>query len=99
VKPIVKPTRRPRLELVSVRGNPTDAERAAIVTGLQHLVDAERQSTTSSLWLRASRAHARRLGMHDYRDRFAPEDVWRLSVRFEFGGREYPGLTGRGDAR
>ncbi|MGH2730838.1 MAG: hypothetical protein ACRDJI_09565 [Actinomycetota bacterium] len=95
----MKPTRRPRLELVSLQGNPTDAERAAIVKTLERMVDAERQSTTSSLWLRASRAHARRLGMHDYRDRFASEDVWRLSPRFVFGGREYPGLAGRGDAR
>jgi hypothetical protein len=37
--------------------------------------------------------------MYDYRDRFEAEDAWRLSARFPAGGREYPGLSGRGDAR
>jgi hypothetical protein len=37
--------------------------------------------------------------MFDYRDRFSSEDAWRLSARFPFGGREYSGLHGRGDAR
>ncbi len=37
--------------------------------------------------------------MYDYRDRFEAADAWRLSTRFPFGGREYPGLVGRGDAR
>jgi hypothetical protein len=37
--------------------------------------------------------------MGDYRDRFDPEEAWRLSLRFPNGGREYPGLHGRGDAK
>ena len=37
--------------------------------------------------------------MLDYRDRFAKDDAWRLSARFPFGGREYPGLNGRADAK
>jgi hypothetical protein len=37
--------------------------------------------------------------MFDYRDRFSSDDAWRLSTRFPFGGREYPGRHGRGDAR
>ncbi len=90
---------RPRLELVSVHGNPTDEERRALQAALEHLVDQGRQSTSTSLWLRAARAQGRRLGMLDYRDRFAKDDAWRLSTRFPFGGREYPGLLGRGDAK
>lgn len=43
-------TRRGRLELVAVDGNPTDAERAAILHALEHIVEAERQSTSSSHW-------------------------------------------------
>ena len=31
--------------------------------------------------------------------RFDTADAWRLSTRFPFGGREYPGLNGRGDAK
>ncbi|MDQ4065167.1 MAG: hypothetical protein M3161_03890 [Actinomycetota bacterium] len=90
---------RARLELVSVDGNPTDEERRALQAALEHLVDQERQATSTSLWLRAARAQGRRLGMLDYRDRFAKDDAWRLSTRFPFGGREYPGLLGRGDAK
>jgi hypothetical protein len=37
--------------------------------------------------------------MFDYRDRFSAEDAWRLSARFPFGGREYAGRHGRGDAK
>jgi hypothetical protein len=49
--------------------------------------------------MRAGRAQGRRLGMTDYRDRFSHEDAWRLSARFPYGGREYSGLDGRGDAK
>ena len=90
---------RPRLELVSVSGDPTEDEKAALQAALDRIHEAERQARTSSLWLRAARAQGRRLGMLDYRDRFARDDAWRLSARFPFGGREYPGLNGRGDAR
>ena len=88
-----------RLELVSVHGQATDEERAAIVRALEQLAEAERQATSPSIWARSGRAQGRRLGMYDYRDRFSHEDAWRLSVRFPFGGREYPGLWGRGDAK
>ena len=89
----------PRLELVAVDGNATDEERRALTAALEHLIEQERQATSASLWLRAARAQGRRLGMLDYRDRFATDDAWRLSTRFPFGGREYPGLNGRGDAK
>lgn len=94
------PPRGPRrFELVSVSGEPTDVERRAIEAALQHELEAERAATEPSLWLRAGRSQGRRLGMYDYRDRFAREDAWRLSVRMPSGGREYPGLNGRGDAK
>ena len=90
---------RPHLELVSVDGEPTEAEQRALQKALERLLEAERQAQTTSLWLRSSRSQGRRLGMLDYRDRFSREDAWRLSVRFPFGGREYQGLHGRGDAK
>ena len=91
--------RRPKLELVTVEGGATEDERRAIAEALEKLVEQERQATTSSLWLRAARSQGRRLGMLDYRDRFSKDDAWRLSARFPFGGREYPGRVGRGDTR
>jgi hypothetical protein len=94
------PPRRPRrFEVVSIDGNPTDAEGAAIEAALDAALERERAGTEPSLWLRAGRSQGRRLGMYDYRDRFAPGEAWRLSVRFPAGGREYPGLNGRGDAK
>ena len=95
-----RPPRRPRrFEVVAVDGNPTEAERAAIETALEQELEVERAATAPSLWLRAGRSQGRRLGMYDYRDRFAHEDAWRLSLRMPAGGREYPGLNGRGDAK
>ena len=88
-----------RFEIVSVDGNPTEAERRAIEEALEQELATERAATEPSLWLRAARSQGRRLGMYDYRDRFAHEDAWRLSLRMPAGGREYPGLNGRGDAK
>ena len=90
---------KPDLRIVSVDGEPTEGERAAIQAALEKLVEQERRVRAASLWKRAARAQGRRLGNLDYRDRFNPDDAWRLSVRFPFGGREYPGLNGRGDAK
>jgi hypothetical protein len=90
---------KPHLELVAVDGNPTADELKAAQEAIDAAIEAERQAQHSSLWLRSGRAYGRRLGMYDYRDRFSHEDAWRLSVRFPAGGREYPGLNGRGDAK
>lgn len=90
---------RRRIDIVQVSPPPTDEERAVLEAALEEIVERERQATASSLWLRAARSQGRRLGMLDYRDRFAKDDAWRLSARFPFGGREYPGLNGRGDAK
>ena len=87
------------LDSVQVSGNTTEEERVAIRAALADLVEQERRGRSVSVWRRASRAQGRRLGMTDYRDRFEREDAWRLSARFPFGGREYPGLVGRGDAK
>jgi hypothetical protein len=87
------------LRLVSVDGDPTPEESAAIEKALNQMVEEERRARAASVWKRAGRAQGRRLGNLDYRDRFDSADAWRLSTRFPFGGREYPGLNGRGDAK
>jgi hypothetical protein len=90
---------RRHLEIVRVDGDPTEDELEEIQAVVEELVRRERQEKAPSLWARAGRAQSRRLGMFDYRDRFSQDDAWRLSVRMPFGGREYPGRNGRGDAR
>lgn len=87
------------IEHLAVAGDASDEESAAIKASLERLIAAERRATATSVWLRSARSQGRRLGMSDYRDRFSREDAWRLSTRFPFGGREYPGLIGRGDAK
>ena len=89
----------PRVRIEQVSPAPTDEERAVLEAALEEIVEHERQAKSSSLWLRAARSQGRRLGMLDYRDRFSKDDAWRLSARFPQGGREYPGLNGRGDAK
>lgn len=89
----------PDIDLSSVSPAPSEEEAKALRNALVQLVEEERRGSALSLWRRAGRAQGRRLGMSDYRDRFSHEDAWRLSARFPFGGREYPGLLGRGDAR
>ena len=87
------------LTIESISGQPSRSERAAIEVALKELIETEHRSRALSVWRRASRSQGRRLGMGDYRDRFDPEEAWRLSLRFPNGGREYPGLHGRGDAK
>ena len=89
----------PNLRIVSIDGGATEDERAAIQVALTQMIEEERRATAASIWKRAGRAQGRRLGNFDYRDRFDTADAWRLSTRFPFGGREYPGLNGRGDAK
>ena len=87
------------IESARISGEPTPEEERAIFAALEDALEQERQSRATSLWLRSARAQGRRLGMLDYRDRFSKDDAWRLSTRFPFGGREYPGKNGRGDAK
>jgi hypothetical protein len=91
--------RKPHLTLVSIDGSPTEEEERALKAALEDMIEREREIAAPSVWKRAARGQGRRLGMLDYRDRFSNEDAWRLSTRFPFGGREYPGRVGRGDSR
>jgi hypothetical protein len=91
--------RKPNLKLLSVGGNATAEEERALQAALEQMVEHDREARRASMWLRSGRAQGRRLGNLDYRDRLSHEDAWRLSTRFPFGGREYPGLNGRGDAK
>ncbi|HVF54405.1 MAG TPA: hypothetical protein VNC78_12490 [Actinomycetota bacterium] len=87
------------LEVVSSRGAPSPEDLDAARAALEKVIATERAAQAPSMWLRYGRARGRRLGMYDYRDRFNSDDAWRLSLRLPGGGREYPGLIGRGDAR
>jgi hypothetical protein len=99
VRPWETPSRRRLTEVLGIEGRPTEQERRAIAEAVERIASAELHARLPSLWLRAGRGQGRRLGMYDYRDRFRPEEAWRLSTRFPAGGREYVGLWGRADAK
>jgi hypothetical protein len=86
-------------EIVSITPAPSDEERAALEAALTELVAAEKRGPRESVWALAGRARGRRLGLSDYRARLDGADVWRMSLRWPTGGREYQGLAGRADAR
>jgi hypothetical protein len=96
---MTSPDKEDRIEALDIAGEPTPEEQRAILAALEEAIEHERQARSASLWLRSARAQGRRLGMLDYRDRFSTDDAWRLSTRFPFGGREYPGKNGRGDTK
>ena len=89
----------PEIEITEVGGAPSREQLQIISEALESAIEHEREATRPSLWLRGARAQGRRLGVFDYRDRLMHADSWRLSARFPFGGREYQGLWGRGDAK
>ncbi len=93
------PRPHPNIEITGVTGKPSTEDLTIISRALETAIEHEREATRPSLWLRGARAQGRRLGVFDYRDRLTHADSWRLSARFPFGGREYRGLWGRGDAK
>jgi hypothetical protein len=93
------PERKLHIVRVDAPDSVTPEETSRLQAALDKMAEDERRTRASSVWVRASRSQGRRLGMFDYRDRFSSADAWRLSTRFPFGGREYPGLNGRGDAK
>ena len=86
-------------EIISITPRPGEDERGALETALTELMAAEKHGPSESLWALAGRARGRRLGLSDYGERLDAADVWRLSLRWPTGGREYQGLAGRADAR
>ncbi len=77
---------REHLELLEIRGNPTEEERTAIALALERTVGGEKRMISTPLWPLAVEARPASVGVVDYREDVTNEDAWRLSA--VSGGRE-----------
>lgn len=71
--------------------------RDAILAAVRELLRRESALARPSAW-RLSGWVAQRAGITDF-GRWLPGRQWALSARLPSGGREFPGLNGRGDAK
>ncbi len=76
--------------------DPPPSEREAILRAMREVLEHEAALALPPLWTIAGWTH-KRTGVTDL-GRWLP-NVWRLAARLPWGGREYPGLIGRGDAK
>ena len=83
---------------IQIHPEPSDEHRAAILQSVRELLARESSLARPAAW-RLSGWVAQRTGITDLA-RWVPEHRrWPASVRFPWGGREWPGLNGRGDAK
>jgi len=83
---------------VHITPEPPPEDREAILRAVRALLDQEAALARPPLWTLAGWLH-KRTGVRDL-GRWLPNGRrWALAARIPWGGREYPGLVGRGDAR
>ncbi len=77
---------------------PSDEDRAAILAAVQELLRREEELAQPAAWLLAGWTE-RGAGIDDLRRWIPAHRRWTLSSRLPIGGRVFPGLNGRGDAK
>jgi hypothetical protein len=83
---------------IGVSPEPDDDDREAILVAVEELLRREATLATPAAWRLVARTQ-QRIGITDL-GRFVPDGRrWALSTRTPWGGREFPGLNGRGDAK
>lgn len=83
---------------IHIDPDPSDAERAAILESVRQLLAHESSLAGPSAW-RLSGWIAQRTGITDLARWIPQHRRWPASTRLPWGGREWPGLNGRGDAK
>ena len=83
---------------VRIEPEPSDDHRDAVLKAVRELLDREAGLARPSAW-RVSGWVAQRTGITDLAKWLPPIRHWPLSSRLPWGGREFPGLNGRGDAK
>jgi hypothetical protein len=81
-----------------IEPEPTEADRQAIIKAVEELLERKEQLARPSTW-RLFGWVAQRTGITDLARWMPSTRVWPLSARLPRGGREFPGLSGRGDAK
>lgn len=77
---------------------PSPSDRDAILAAVRMLLEREAATARPATWTLAGWTH-KRTGIRDLGGHLDPGRRWALSERLGWGGREYPGLLGRGDAK
>jgi hypothetical protein len=78
--------------------DPGTDDRAAILAAVRELLRREADLAQPAAW-KGSGWTERRVGLIDLRRWIPPERRWPLSAHLPRGGRVFPGLNGRGDAK
>jgi hypothetical protein len=83
---------------IEISPAPSDDHREAILASVRALLMRESSLARPSAW-RLSGWIAQRAGVTDLARWISPNRRWPASARMPWGGREFPGLNGRGDAK
>ena len=78
--------------------DPDDGDRAAILEAVRRLLRRSEELARPSVW-RLSGWVSQRTGVTDLARAAPGSRTWPLSARMPWGGRVFPGLNGRGDAK
>ncbi|HVL82437.1 MAG TPA: hypothetical protein VM840_12685 [Actinomycetota bacterium] len=77
---------------------PSPEDREAVLAAVREVLRREESLRRPAPWSGGSWT-SRRVGVSDLRGQLPPGRAWVLSARLPWGGREFGGLIGRGDAR
>jgi len=83
---------------IRITPEPSEDHRRAILGSVQALLQREASLARPSSW-RVADWVAQRSGIRDLATSLPDVRRWPLSARLPWGGREFPGLNGRGDAK
>jgi hypothetical protein len=77
---------------------PSESDRAAILAAVRETLRREAEVAQPGMW-RIAGWTERGVGIDDVQRWVPPHRRWALSSRLPVGGRVFPGLNGRGDAK
>ena len=83
---------------IHISPEPSDEDREAVLAAADALLRREAELARPSAW-RTAGWMAQRVGIADFSDRIPESRRWPLSSQLPWGGRVFPGLNGRGDAK
>jgi len=83
---------------IRISPEPSPEDREAVLAATDALLRREAELARPSMW-RMSGWLSQRVGIDDVKGRVATSRRWPLSARLPWGGRLFPGLNGRGDAK
>lgn len=83
---------------IRISPDPPEPDREAILAAVREILRREEALARPAPW-RVAGWTSQRAGITDFGGGLPADRRWTLSARLPWGGREYPGLQGRGDAK